>query len=141
MKKETIRAIHNSINHYNCIALGLHLSIDSEYCNLCKLFKHCSDCVIFKVTEKLYCGNTPWVRIYIYNNESKLLIDVDLKVWDYVEEEIEFLISLLPESEQLKYQYEYKVQPNFYQKPFKFIRNFFFTGVLNKILRILQWQV
>jgi hypothetical protein len=101
MKQEDIDAIHHAIAKYDRLAHGFLELIGSCYCKLCQMYRSngCVRCPIFKKTRIAYCHGTPW--IYIDFNAKRT------SPWcEAVEEEIEFLISLLPKEEQRRYSLE-----------------------------------
>lgn len=110
MKPEIVIAIIKSIFHYERIALGIDKSISGKYCALCKIFGKdknyliygikCYDgkdfCPIHEHTKLTGCRDTPWEIISILIHGTKLTDNINSAIWDQIEEEIEFLISLLP---------------------------------------------
>jgi hypothetical protein len=101
MKQKDIDAIHHGIAKYDRLAHGCPVGITSISCKLCDMyvFEDCGGCPIFKKTGLDDCQETPWEDIY--DNPKRT------SPWcEAVEEEIEFLISLLPEKEQRRYSLE-----------------------------------
>jgi hypothetical protein len=101
MKQEDIDAIHHGIAKYDRLAHGFLEGIGSISCELCQMYKSndCVRCPIFKKTKIAYCNGTTWGDIYFNAKRTSPWCEA-------VEEEIEFLISLLPEKEQRRYSLE-----------------------------------
>lgn len=106
MNKTT--AIKASIKKWDLIAQGVH-SQNEGTCALCDLYQMptCRLCPIFEKTGKTQCQGTPYKDT---NLDSSLTLKEDLYTnpdnppnLDAVEEEIEFLISLLPDKEKEAY--------------------------------------
>jgi hypothetical protein len=113
MDKKVTRALHQSIRHWfdNLWAVSMAIESDmdctlmdwgyfntDEWCPLCRISDaKCHGCIIKKDSGKSKCLNTPWILTPEY--------------WNYpaggdiekTGDEIDFLISLLPEKEQQRY--------------------------------------
>lgn len=121
MNKRTIKAIIGSIAKWDLIAQGISVNKGSENCPLCELFRNatfvhitnrCVGCPVYEKVAAPGCVHTPYQHIL-------LRLSVTIPEWvnqlrlgnkEYVnatlgniEKEVEFLISLLPESEQKAY--------------------------------------
>jgi hypothetical protein len=101
VKQNDIDAIHHAIAKYDRLAHGFFEWIGAASCKLCQMYgsNDCVRCPIFKKTRIAYCHGTPWDDIFFSKK--------GFSPWcEAVEEEIEFLISLLPEKEQRRYDLE-----------------------------------
>ena len=79
---------------WNPIAMGCCEDKGSDNCSLCKYYgANCSLCPIFGRTGDTHCVNTPYTK---FINTSS----IDPAIYDVIEEEIEFLISLLDKKTQ-----------------------------------------
>jgi hypothetical protein len=79
---------------WNPIAMGCCEDKGSDNCPLCKYYGvNCILCPIFKKTNEIYCVTTPYTKFV--NTSPK-----NPAIYDAIEEEIEFLISLLDKETQ-----------------------------------------
>lgn len=111
---ETVFAIKGSIAKWDLIAHGIGTNRRGFNCPLCIKFRSCDKCPVGKDTTKSNCMGTPYEYINLPDNiylprwiqyfkeliKKEEIIDL---CCDLIEDEIEYLISLLPESEQNKY--------------------------------------
>lgn len=110
MNEKTLKALEDSVQKWDLIAHGI-ITEDSVDCPLCELYLNdaaddCKKCPIYKKTKMESCYNTPYDDI---NLESSIVLEEDLVKnpndppnLNAVEEEIEFLISLLPTDHKLR---------------------------------------
>ena len=100
MNKRTLKALHESIDHWFDVLEGKSEDTSSLACALCNRFGDLScantgeKCPVFKKTGRLACARSPYMT-YI-RNRSPL----------NARKEVEFLISLLPVKEQRPYWYD-----------------------------------
>jgi len=119
LNKEDKKAIVDEIERFNLIAAGC---IDIKYnlgvskCGLCEMYKNtisypdCSFCPISEFTGKPYCRDTPYgkiaARYFIFSKEYVCKNEFDKEAYnaiaDALEDEIEFLIGLLPKKHKLR---------------------------------------
>lgn len=104
MKQKDIDAIHHGIAKYDRLAHGFPEGIYDKSCKLCWMYvdNDCEGCIINKKTDGHSCDSTPWERIYLAHLTNNQFSN-DATWCRAVEDEIEFLISLLPEEEQRRY--------------------------------------
>lgn len=108
--EETVIAIIGSIKKWECIALGIGVNLGGDNCPLCVLFMSCTACPVCSKVRHYQCEGTPYTKIAVWHNttvpdwikqekladETSSLPDGIDTTLDAIEEEIEFLISLLP---------------------------------------------
>lgn len=98
MNRKNIQLIKQSIvEKWNPIALGCEQDRGIINCPLCQEYfeNACVGCPVREATGQHCCNDTPYEHMYI---QSWLTYQLDQ--CSLVEAEIEFLISLLPDSEQ-----------------------------------------
>ena len=100
MNKKTLKALHESIDHWFDILEEKTIDTTAGACALCKRFPHTcmtwdeEKCPVFKKTERTFCERSPYSR-YIRARTPR-----------NARKEVEFLISLLPVKEQRPYWYD-----------------------------------
>lgn len=114
MNSETLNALKESIKHHreNLKANDpAEVNIYGQTCPLCKLFcnsgtmrstKDCIGCPVYNKTGIRYCHGTPWQELYgNYCNWISIPESEELKekFMTSEQEEIDYLIELLPEGE------------------------------------------
>jgi len=118
LNKEDKKAIVDAIERFNLIAAGcidIKDNLGANKCGLCKMYKNtvgypdCSFCPISEFTGKQYCRSTPYGKIaaryfvfrkeYVCKKGYKESFDM---VADALEDEIGFLIALLPPKHKLR---------------------------------------
>jgi len=117
--KKDIQEIEKAIKRFDLIASGclpITDNIGGSKCGLCKMYatiEGCPGCPIFEKTKRHKCVSTPYTEIaknylfmefyikYRYTKHyiHKEKVDLCLKA---LEDEIEFLISLLPDNHKLR---------------------------------------
>ena len=101
MNAETLTALKESIESWEMRQIACVADIGANKCALCKLFNNCEMCII---AEKGYpcCRATPHERLwnYLISTSGVSIKNRDPKIIEqYRKEEVDFLISLLPEGE------------------------------------------
>jgi len=118
VNKKIIAAIHESIKKWDCIAQGIASDEGASNCPLCAMFfsNNCVGCPVMLFTGHEYCQFTPYantLRIVAADEcghngftPIKSLQNDDISECQFlaVTQEVEFLISLLPDDEQHKYE-------------------------------------
>jgi len=110
MKKETLEALEKSIEKWEKIVSGEGEDRGSNNCALCKLFikKKCIGCPVYTKTKTPDCGGTPY-EYWLHHQANNHLYDFlefyivkcpECKV--LAQKELEFLKSLLPETQKTK---------------------------------------
>lgn len=123
MNKKTIKAIEGSVAKWDCIAQGIGTNQAVDDCPLCKLFINtgCNKYPVCPVVLAIQgvggCAGTPYESISLRNgitvpkwikeqSEYQTLVGLQngliAVTLDFIEEEVEFLVSLLPENHKLK---------------------------------------
>jgi len=107
MKKETLEALEKSIEKWEKIVAGKGEDRGRDDCALCKLFRKesCVGCPVYAKTGHLGCRGTPYVRWvnhhdYKHFDESSEIYEIECSECKRLaQEELEFLKSLLPETQ------------------------------------------
>lgn len=126
MDSDTIEAIEGSVMKWDCIAQGIGVNEGAGNCPLCTMFidNGCVECPVCPVVLAIQgnnargCSFTPyasiimenfltipeWIKDVLANQEqagrqNDLTIPITL---GFIEDEIEFLISLLPKNHKLR---------------------------------------
>lgn len=118
LNKEDKQAIVDAIERFNLIAAGcipIKENLGVEKCGLCRMYKKtkgypdCSFCPISEFTGKPYCRSTPYNRIasryFVFYKDyvnKKGYKDAFNAIADALEDEITFLIGLLPKKHKLR---------------------------------------
>lgn len=101
MNAKTLKALKESIQSWKTREIRKYTDIMSEHCALCHLFlfkSHCVGCPIYETVDG-GCKNTVWRKLFSYLHNTALT-KLDPKIIEqYRKEEVDFLISLLPEGE------------------------------------------
>ena len=122
MSDEVIGWVGEAIRHWQRMQKNPfgHETPLGEFCSLCTWFAavsagRCADCPVYAVTEKRRCLDTPWAKAYHAWSDYRETLntkypegvdDVERlrEVWEsWADEEIRFLIALLPEDKQEEY--------------------------------------
>lgn len=124
MGKRNIAAIEGAVERFNNMAMGcipVTGNLGRNKCGLCNMhwMGDCVECPVFKETGRKGCRGTPYATIHTMQRVlTEMFIDkeyikntyfseeVGLEYYqeglDAIEDEIEFLISLLPDNHVLK---------------------------------------
>jgi hypothetical protein len=112
MDKQTLKALKGAIKKWHTVAYHGGIDKGRDNCPLCILtdrrnpkygyFWDCKGCLIQKHTGKNDCSDTPyvrWNRIAFDKNPAGFTAVTDVQK-RAAEEELEFLVTLLPEGEE-----------------------------------------
>jgi len=111
MKKETLEALEKSIKKWEKIVSGKEGDLGSRNCALCKLFatkdKRCVGCPVYMKTGERLCKKTPYVEwLKHHANEHREFSEAYIvkcpTCKELAQKELEFLKSLLPETQKNK---------------------------------------
>ena len=119
MNKETFEALKKSIEKWEKIVAEKGKDLGSDNCALCGLFatkdRKCVGCPVYMKTGEPLCRETPyidWLKHHAYRHFNVLLGDCNIMFTPCVvecptckelaQEELEFLKSLLPETQKTK---------------------------------------
>jgi len=109
MDKQTLAALKGSIKKWEDIVVGTGTDEGPDNCPLCQLFRTrvppCRGCPVYENTGEMYCEGSPyhnWHEIIkgdfaTINEEPNPAYAADLR--RFAQTELNFLRSLLPESE------------------------------------------
>lgn len=97
MKPEQFKAIMKSILKWDLVAQGTHLNQGSADCSLCKHYVTCAGCPIKVKTGVSQCRATPYKLFVDHQLTHRPGLNMCGTCADLVEQEIAFLVSLLPE--------------------------------------------
>lgn len=107
MTPKALRALKDSIKHWERLVKNPYEPIGPKVCPLCKAYKqlqevsqHCVGCPVFKSTGVSYCNSTPyqdaWNARYRLVNHLDDRLTVQTNWITAATAELEFLKSLLP---------------------------------------------
>ena len=115
MNNETLKALEGSICKWDDICMGYGEDYGSDDCPLCAIFIDfvgCNGCPVSAVTGKSNCHDTPydeWYDVYrgmstcrISQFQDQLQVNIKKLLIGIAEEELIFLIELLPEGHKWK---------------------------------------